>query len=64
MRSINTEIAIAASARTVWTILAATDQRAQWNPFARFSGRLAVGGPARVVLSPPGKSAVTKAEPA
>jgi len=55
MRTIHTEIGISAPATRVWDILMATAQWAEWNPFARVSGRLAVGGRLDVEISPPGK---------
>lgn len=59
MRTIHTEIGIGAPAAKVWDVLIATDTWAQWNPFAKASGRFAVGERVAVTLTPPGKSAVT-----
>lgn len=59
MRTIQTEIGIGAPAARVWAILMATDEWAAWNPFAKASGRFAVGARVAVTLTPPGKSAIT-----
>lgn len=59
MKTIHTEIGIGAPAARVWDVLIATDQWAEWNPFAKASGRFAVGERVSVTLTPPGKSAVT-----
>jgi len=59
VRTIHTEIGIGAPAAKVWDVLIATDTWAQWNPFAKASGRFAVGERVAVTLTPPGKSAVT-----
>lgn len=59
MRTIHTEIGIMAPAAKVWEVLMATDKWAQWNPFAKASGRFSVGERVAVTLTPPGKSAVT-----
>jgi hypothetical protein len=59
MRSIHTEIGIMAPAARVWDILIATDQWPEWNPFARLSGRVAVGERIAVTLTPPGMRAMT-----
>ena len=40
---IHTEIGIGAPAARVWDTLIATDQWAEWNPFAKVSGRFSVG---------------------
>ena len=59
MRTLHTEIGILAPAERVWDILIDTGKWAEWNPFARASGRFAVGERVRVELTPPGKSAMT-----
>lgn len=59
MRTIHTEIGILAPAERVWEILLATDTWAEWNPFAKFAGRVAPGERVTVTLTPPGKSAMT-----
>jgi hypothetical protein len=59
MRTLHTEIGILAPADRVWAILIDTDRWAEWNPFARASGRFAVGQQVSVTLSPPGKSSMT-----
>jgi hypothetical protein len=59
VRTIHTEIGIGAPAQRVWDILLATDRWAEWNPFAKASGRFAVGERVAVTLNPPGKSATT-----
>jgi hypothetical protein len=58
MRSIHTEIAVDRPAETVWAILADIDRWAEWNPFAKATGRLAVGERLEVEIRPPGKSAM------
>lgn len=59
MRAIHTEIGIGAPAARVWDVLMATDAWAEWNPFAKASGRFAVGERVSVTLTPPGKRAMT-----
>lgn len=59
MRSIHTEIGIMAPAAKVWDVLIDTDRWAEWNPFAKASGRFAAGEQVAVTLTPPGKSAMT-----
>jgi hypothetical protein len=59
MRTIHTEIGIMAPAERVWCVLFDTDRWAEWNPFARASGRFGVGERVAVTLTPPGKSAMT-----
>ena len=59
MRTIHTEIGILAPAARVWGVFAAADKWSEWNPFARVTGRLALGERLTVVLTPPGKSAMT-----
>jgi hypothetical protein len=59
MRSIYTEIGIAAPAARVWDILAAIDRWGEWNPFAEASGRLGLGERLEVRLTPPGGSPMT-----
>jgi hypothetical protein len=55
LRTIHTEIAITAPAARVWDILMATGQWPEWNPFAKVSGRFAVGERLEVEISPPGR---------
>jgi len=55
MRTIHTEIEIAAPAPQVWDILMATDKWAEWNPFAKVDGRFAVGERLSVRIAPPNK---------
>jgi hypothetical protein len=59
MRTIHTEIGIGAPAQQVWEAFAATDQWPAWNPFARVTGRLAVGERLTVEIRPPGKRPMT-----
>ena len=59
MRTIHTEIGILAPAERVWGILIDTDRWAEWNPFAKMTGRVAPGEQIAVTLTPPGKSAMT-----
>jgi hypothetical protein len=59
MRTIHTEIGILAPAERVWTILIDTDRWADWNPFAKLTGRVAHGERIAVTLTPPEKSAMT-----
>ena len=59
MRAIHTEIGIGAPAATVWAVLIDTAKWAEWNPFAKLSGRVAVGERVSVTLTPPGKSPIT-----
>jgi hypothetical protein len=59
MRTIHTEIAIAAPAAKVWEILVANDKWPEWNPFLKLSGRIAPGERVTIVLTPPGKRATT-----
>jgi hypothetical protein len=59
LRTIRTEIGILAPAPAVWGILIDTDVWASWNPFAKMSGRVAVGERVTVTLAPPGKSPIT-----
>ena len=59
MRTIHTEIGILAPALRVWDVLAALDGWAQWNPFAKVSGKLAIGERLEAEIKPPGKSAMT-----
>lgn len=56
MRTIHTEIGIGAPAASVWAVLVDIDKWPAWNPFARASGRLAVGERLEVQITPPGKS--------
>ena len=58
MRAIHTEIDIGASAPTVWAVLIDTAKWAEWNPFAKLSGRVAVGERVSVTLTPPGTTLV------
>jgi hypothetical protein len=60
VRTIHTEVGIAAGATLVWDILAATDRWGEWNPFAKVvSGCLAVGERIEVQLAPPGQKPTT-----
>jgi len=59
LRTIHTEIGILAPAAKVWSILIDTDAWAAWNPFARMSGRPAVGERVAVTLTPPGQRPIT-----
>ena len=59
MRTIHTEIGVLAPASTTWSILIDTDAWANWNPFARMTGRVAMGNRVSVTLTPPGKSPIT-----
>jgi hypothetical protein len=43
MRTTHTEIGIGAPAAKVWEVFAAIDKWSEWNPFAKVTGRLAVG---------------------
>jgi hypothetical protein len=56
VRTIHTEIGVGAPAGRVWEVLAAIDEWPQWNPFARASGRLALGERLEVEIRPPGKA--------
>jgi hypothetical protein len=59
MRSIHTEIGIDRPSEAVWAVLADIERWAEWNPFAKASGRLAVGERLEVEIRPPGKSPMT-----
>ena len=59
MRTIHTEVNIGAPAARVWEILADIDGWPQWNPFARVSGRLAMGERLNVEIRIPGRSPMT-----
>jgi hypothetical protein len=59
VKTIHTEIGILAPAARVWDVLAATERWPEWNPFAKATGRLALGERLSVVLTPPGKRAMT-----
>ena len=59
MRKIETAIGIDRPAAVVWSILLDIDRWAEWNPFAKASGRLAVGETLEVEIRPPGKSPMT-----
>lgn len=59
MRSIHTGIGIDRPAGTVWAVLVDIDRWAEWNPFAKARGRLAVGERIEVEISPPGKRPMT-----
>jgi hypothetical protein len=60
VRTIHTEIGIMAPATRVWDVLAAIEHWPEWNPFAKVTGgRFALGERLTVVLTPPGKSAMT-----
>jgi hypothetical protein len=55
VRTIRTEIGIDRPAAVVWTVLADIDRWPEWNPFAKASGRLAVGERLNVEIRPPGQ---------
>lgn len=59
MRSIDTEIGIDREDAAVWAILADIDKWAEWNPFAKASGRLAVGERLEVEIRPSGRKPMT-----
>lgn len=59
MRTIHTEIGIGAPATSVWEIVADAATWAEWNPFARVAGRVALGERLTVTLTPPGGRAMT-----
>ena len=59
MRTIHTEMGIGTLAARVWAVLVDLDGWKEWNPFARASGRLALGERLEVEIKPPGKSAMT-----
>jgi hypothetical protein len=59
VRTIHTEIGIDQPAAVVWAVLTDIDRWPEWNPFARASGRLAVGEKLEVQIRPPGKSPIT-----
>jgi hypothetical protein len=59
VRTIATEVRIDRPAAAVWAILVDVDRWSEWNPFARASGRVAVGETLEVTISPPGKSPMT-----
>jgi hypothetical protein len=59
MRTIHTQIGIDRPAAAVWAILVDIDRWPEWNPFAKASGRLAVGETLEVEIRPPGKSPMT-----
>jgi hypothetical protein len=59
VRSIHTEIGIDRPADAVWIILVDIDRWPDWNPFAKASGRLAVGERLDVQIRPPGQSPMT-----
>jgi hypothetical protein len=59
VRTIRTEIGIDRPAAAVWVILADIDTWPSWNPFAKASGRLAVGETLQVEIRPPGKRPMT-----
>jgi hypothetical protein len=59
MRTIHTEIGIDRPAATVWGILLDIDRWPEWNPFAKVSGRLAIGERLDVEIRPPGKKPMT-----
>jgi hypothetical protein len=54
MRAIQTEIGIDRPSAAVWAVLADIDRWAEWNPFARAKGRLALGERLEVEIRPPG----------
>jgi hypothetical protein len=55
VRTIRTEVGIDRPAAAVWAILADIDRWPEWNPFARASGRLALGETLQVEVRPPGQ---------
>ena len=59
MRSIHTQVGIDRPAAGVWSVLADIDSWAEWNPFAKASGRLAVGERLKVEIAPPGRRPMT-----
>jgi hypothetical protein len=59
VRTIHTEIGVGAPAERVWDVLMAIDKWPEWNPFAKVSGRLAVGERLTVEIRPPGKRPMT-----
>jgi len=59
VRAIRTEIGIDRPAAAVWDILVDLDRWPEWNPFAKASGRVAVGETLEVQIRPPGKSPMT-----
>lgn len=60
MRSITSEIEIAAPAAAVWSVLTDFPSYPEWNPFIRrLEGALVVGGRLEVVLQPDGKGPTT-----
>jgi hypothetical protein len=59
VRSIHTEVGIDQPAAAVWAVLADIEHWPQWNPFAKASGRLAIGETLKVEIRPPGKSPMT-----
>jgi hypothetical protein len=59
VKTIHTEIGILAPPAQVWDVLAAVDKWPEWNPFAKVSGRLAVGERLTVEIRPPGKRPMT-----
>ena len=59
-RLLHTEIAIAASPETVWSILTDVAAYPGWNPFIRrIAGKLETGARLEVDLAPPGGRAMT-----
>lgn len=60
MKSLDTEIMIAAPPQTIWNVLMAFDAYADWNPFIQqASGTLTVGSQLNVFIAPPGGKAMT-----
>jgi len=59
VRTIHTGIGIDTLPARVWAVLVDIDAWPEWNPFARASGRLAVGERLEVEIRPPGKSPMT-----
>jgi hypothetical protein len=59
VRTIHTEVGIDQPAAVVWAVLADIDRWQEWNPFAKASGRLAVGETLVVEIRPPGKRPMT-----
>jgi hypothetical protein len=59
VKIIRTEVGIDRPAAAVWAILVDIDRWREWNPFARASGRLAVGERLKVEIRPPGRKPMT-----
>jgi hypothetical protein len=59
VRTIRTEVSIDAQPSRVWDILVDIEGWPAWNPFARASGRLALGERLEVRIKPPKSSPMT-----